>query len=199
MPTLLAYAITGADLAEVKRWLNLDTAVTTPDDVLTEIVNAVTELIEDETNRRIVVRGTAEAEVFSGDGTPYYRVLHPPISTLTGMTIAIEDHTSPTVSNDDQVRVDMDTGEIWLISDVFSQAYPRNCTVTYKGGWALGSVPRPIWQVARAEIARMYRERDRKSEEVQSVSAEGQTVTYFKEIGLTQDSRDKLARYKVWR
>jgi hypothetical protein len=199
MPTLLAYAITGADLVEVKRWLNLSVADTGPDDVLTEIVNAVTELIENEVNRRVVVRTDAEAEVFSGDGSPYYRVLHPPISTLTAMTIAIENHTSPTVSNTDQVRIDMATGEIWLLQDVFAAAYPRNCTVTYKGGWALGSVPRPIWQVTRAEIARMYRERDRKSAEVQSVSAEGQTVTYFKEIGLTQDSRDKLARYKVWR
>jgi hypothetical protein len=199
MPTLLAYAITGADLLEVKRWLNLDATDASPDDCLTEIVNAVTELIEDYLHRRVVVRSTAEAEVFSGDGTPYYRVLHPPISTLTAMTIAIEDHVSPVVTNDDQVRVNMDTGEIWLIADVFAAAYPLNCTISYKGGWALASVPRPIWQAAREEIARMYHERDRKSAEVQSVSSEGQTVTYFKALGLSDKSKSMLDPYVVWR
>lgn len=199
MPTLVAYAITGTDLVEAKRWLGLTVADATPDDLLTEIVNSVTELIEDYLHRRVVVRTTAEAEVFSGDGSPYYRVLHPPISTLTAMTIAIEGHTSPVVSDTDEVRIDQDTGEIWLIADLFSDAYPRNCTVTYKGGWALASVPRPIWQAAREEIARMYRLKDQKSAEIQSVSAEGQTVTYFKQLGLSEKSKTMLDPYVNWR
>lgn len=186
--TLYTYSI--CSLADAKAWLGITDG--TSDAVLTNLINVVTDLIEEFMGQYEVVRSATQTEKFNGDGATEYRVLHPPINTLTDMAIAIEGHTAPVVINTDQVRVDLEAGVVYLLQDSFAAGYPQNCSVTYKPG---RTVARSIvWQVCLDEVKRCYKDRDANREPIQSISVEGQSVTYYREMGLSEDAREKLRR-----
>lgn len=183
MASLVDHAI--ASLDEAKTWIGISD--TSQDSLVTDIINAVTDFIESERclARRVKRRTAAIEEKFTGDGTNWYRVKHPPIGTLS--EIYIEDIVTLDASDcadTDLVRYDPDNGDIWLVQYRFWKGYPLNCKVTYTGGWE--TVPNPIKQAALMLVKALYKYRDRQSEGVSSVSfgvaGSSQTISYLTDV-----------------
>jgi len=211
--TILDYAI--CTLAEVKLWLGIDTDDTGDDELITELINVVTNAIEDYLDRRVIVRSTAITEYFSGDGSSECYVKHPPIAELD--SIYIEDVVtldSTDCADTDQVRYNPTTGYIALLQYYFSAGYPRNCYRKYKGGWykkgntdgdggaeATPVVPLAIWQGCREEVKRLYKYKDRQETNISSKSygVTGETIAYFQDKGLSEETKTKIDRWHMVR
>ena len=191
--TIYAHAI--CTLAEAKAWIMPDDVSTTYDATITNLINGVTDLIEDYCRTQIKARTLDTDETFDGNGECFHRTNNIPIITVT--SISIENHTAPNVSpSANQVRIDYAAGIIWLLADVFANAYPQNCVVHYRGGYA--TVPAPVWQVCLDEVRRFYHlwSSNADAPAIASRSAQGETVTYVLEKGLSGDARARLQPYR---
>ena len=211
--SLVAYAI--CTLAEVKLWLGIATDETGDDELITELINVVTDAMEDYLDRRIIVRSDYITEYFDGDGDAVRYVEHRPIVDLD--SIYIENVTtldSDDCADTDQVRYDADTGKVTLIQYGFSAYYPRNCYIKYKGGWykkdntdgdddatLTPTVPLAIWQACREEVKRLYKYKDRQETNISSKSygVTGESISYFRDEGISEEARTKIDRWRMVR
>ena len=199
------YAHSIWDLANVKAWLDIDVGNDDHNNLLYELMNTLTDWIEDYIGRRVVVRTAAMVEYHNGDGTTYLQVDSPPINTLT--EIYIEDYVtldSTDCADTDKVRYDPDTGEITLIQHLFLKYYPRNVKITYKGGWASASVPMKIKQAFVHEMKRLWRYKQLSLEDVAQKSNRltGETVQFtphYLRKGLSEEAKAMLEKYRIRR
>ena len=202
---IVAHAI--CTLPEAKAWLKFESpsAAHADDDEIQRAINVTTSNLETYLDQRIKARAADIEEVFSGDGLNTYWVKHAPIQSIT--EIEIEDVVTlddTDCADTDKVRYDPESGQLWVINYVFSRYYPRNCKVTYKGGWnapdaATFPMPWDIWQGAREITAGIYRLSDKQKEDIKSISTPtGETVTFF--IGMMRpETKMKVDMYRSWR
>lgn len=112
---------------------HLEVSVSTHDAILDRIADAVSELVEQETNTLYVQR--ARSEVHDGDGTSRLHLEYFPIgSTLTSLTITRSPGDTPESIAATEYTLDTKRGIVGLHTDAFTKGF-QNVAVTYTPGY----------------------------------------------------------------
>ena len=187
-------------LADANLWIFGDANETTDNGLVRDLINEASTQIETRLRRKVI--GQSITETFDGNGDATFLTRYYPVISLT--SISIEDESSPDVGETDEVRVDLEKGKIYLLQTFFSSGNPQNCEIVYTAGFAadidalladeVGSL---IAQVCRELVKRAYKLRDRQAEDVESISAEGQTVKYLVDRAWNRETWGKIAFLSV--
>ena len=220
---LHAYAI--CTLLQARQWIHgMGTDATGTDDTLIKrLINAVTDWIEADLHRRVIIRSAYITEYFDGDGTPEYYVDYPPIVELNEIkigagTTTIKTYDSTACADTSDVRFDSPTGNnaergrIVLVDGyTFGTYYPDDHYIKYKGGWyakdasdgedpvvSIPEIPRTIFQACLDEVKRLYKKRERLDTWVasKSLGVTGESISFLKDEGLTQDTKDMISYWR---
>lgn len=155
--TLSPYALT--TVVKVKRLLHI--TATTDDDLLTELINAVTFKIERHCNRKFLAR--AYTERMGGYSTQLIVVNNWPLNTITAIYRVAGAGSDETTELLDATtyRFDSETGIINLVADTFTVWHEadfargfRNYEVQYNGGYV--TIPDDLDVVCRELVAAAY-------------------------------------------
>jgi len=186
--TISAYALVTE--AEASEYLGITPAVNS--DVMRRLINAVTALIEKTLRREFKQRTYTETYDGSGGGSLFLK--HFPIISVTSVERLDEDGTTAdTLTTSDYWSVDA-IGEIRAKTAVAFWKADQNYKVVYSAGFA--TIPDDVAQVALQLIARAYRDRDKKREDVQSVTLDRETTRYTKADRI-KTIREELGHYYI--
>lgn len=143
----VASGLTGAELttlANLREFLKKETADTTDDGLLQNIITRMSTQVAKKCNRQFA-RATY-TEYQSGNGLDYTFVKNPPINSITSVHIDSDrDWTANTLVDADDVHIsDQDSGKIILDGDQFSPSDVENVRIIYNGGFA--TIPQDLEQ-----------------------------------------------------
>jgi hypothetical protein len=177
--TLLAWALMNED--DAAAYLKIPVPTSSELETFQNIINAATRRVESYCSRPFVSRSVDET--YDGNGLVRLPLNKYPIVSVTTLewldttTGGILVSYTPT-----QFRIDSRLGYLYLTPGEVFTAGQLNWRVVYAPGWnGLASVPDDVILAAKMLVARMWRDYTERKDDVESVSFEGQTVTYNKD------------------
>jgi len=188
---LATYALT--TLARVKTLLNISGS--TYDTLLEDIINAVTDAIENQCSRRFAETTHTEEQI-DGTGKPSLFVKFYPITIFTKLEVRTGKTTWVEVDSDDY-RINSDTGELQLTGD--TREGFRNYRATYDAGFT--TIPYDLDMAAAQMAAHEFNTRGQGGGQIESESLGDYTVSYRK--GTDESDKfidgviEKYKKYKV--
>lgn len=147
-------------------------------DVLVRIINACTERIEAYCQRVFVARGLDET--LDGTGHRWLELRETPVNSLTQIDRLDEYDGSAqeTWSTSGDWRIDSRHGRIAFSDGRHFIHGQQNYRVQYNGGYSAANVPQDVVLAALQLIAKTWRDFDKSRDDIESVSVEGQSVSY---------------------
>ncbi len=142
-------------LAEMRAFLSIPTVQTGKDDLLTDLLDAYNEEIEEYLGVKML--NTSYTESYDGDGTKTLFLWHAPIVSVTSLSI---DGTALSVSTDDDFYLNPNKpGLIKLDSDTFTTTDPNNIAIVYVAGHGVArtNIPRVLKQALKMWVARVWK------------------------------------------
>jgi len=157
-----------ATVAGVHRWLDIDVAITTDDDVLQSLITAVSDQAVRYMGRDI--KEQSYTRRFDGKGTDRLVLPDGPVTAVASLTIS--GVTVPAAASSEGTGFLFDEDGLTLFGYRFARGR-LNVAVTYTGGYA--TVPEGVRAAVEQQVAFEYKSRNRIGQT--SVSLGGQTVS----------------------
>lgn len=198
---LLSYALT--TLARVKTFLGI--SGTSDDDLLTSLINACTDFIENYCDRRFK-KTSYTNELYNGTGTNKLLLKNYPV--IEGETFKIEKRgSSYNEDNWDEVEseyyhIDYDSGIVERVDDIFIK-YPKHYRITYTAGYdydnsstyledvGAGDLEYACWKL----VSKAYNQR-KQAGNIQSERLGDYSVTFRSEVMADPEIKSILDKYK---
>jgi len=169
----------------------------TQDEIITLLINAVTEFIENQTGRRIK-ETVYTNKLINGSGNGILQLLAFPVSTSAGFSIQYKTDTDSWDTLDsDTYEIDYEAGIVRLKGSIFSQGY-SNYRVSFTGGYS--NIP---VQVADLEFAswRLIKTALSKRTGVEGISQQSlgsYSVVFSDSYFLNKEVKGIVEQYRVY-
>jgi hypothetical protein len=146
------------------------------DTILQDIIDGVTDAMEEETNLFFVVR--TQTEVRTGDGTATILVPGPieSLSSIDNNGVTVD------VADDTEVQFDAATGEVELMDGSVWSTVRRSVTITYGRGYQRSQIPRSAIMAAEEWCVWEFQKRTKDRVGVQSITKGDETVSYSDDL-----------------
>jgi uncharacterized repeat protein (TIGR02543 family) len=167
-------------LDELKTYLQIDLSSTTQDTKCEELINAVSRLFNDITNRKLKQR-LQISEYYNGDGSDKLLLDNPPVANLK----LYLDYSTPrdftTEFNSNYVHCigkDAEIGRVIIENDIFYNG-PQTVKAAYDAGFAV--IPYMIKRNCLIVCANYWSKETDKVRKAQSISVQGSSITIFED------------------
>ena len=179
-------------LAEMRAFLSIPTAQTGKDDLITDLLDAYNEEIEEYLGVKML--NTTYTESYDGDGTNTLFLKHYPIISVTSLSI---DDTALSVTEDDDFFIYAEDGFIRLDSDTFTTTDPRNIDIVYVAGHGVAriNISRVLKQALKMWVGRVF-----KAEVIDfSQQFDESSLAHIKSQMMPWDIKQKLNYFRNWK
>jgi hypothetical protein len=175
-------------LANVKQWLQIPTAVTTNDALLSELISAASEYIQTFLNRTIASQTYSEAR--DGKSQDVMMFANYPVSAVS--SVQVGSTAIPPSPDGIQPGFVFDQTRLILVGDKYCFDRGRmNCRFSYTAGFA--TTPKEIERVCEEMVGLRFKNKDRIG--VTSKTLANEVVT-FTQADVTDSAEQVLSNYK---
>lgn len=176
-------------LVSLKEWLQIPTATTTDDALLSRLITSASAFMGAWLNR--ILTSASYTEQYDGNGGSVIQVANFPVTAVASVSV---DGVSISASPDSgivQSGFAFDDRSIWLVGYSFNRGH-RNVKITYTAGFS--AIPKDLEQACIDLVSLKYKGRDRIGQTSKSLG--GETVAIFTTKDMTEDIKTVLNQYK---
>ena len=166
---------TWLSLADTKEYLGISSGDTDNDDLIINMINRATTLVETYLDR-VILTATYTNEVYEGTGSPYLFLRQYPVTALTSIDYRTENYQS-SYETLDTTEYDYRADNGVVRRNANFRSVPAEYRVTYTAGYAAASVPQDLSLAVLDLISYLWNQR--KSKGIQSERLGEYSVTWF--------------------
>jgi hypothetical protein len=164
--------------------------VSTYDAELAQLIARVEGRFQGEIGQNLAT-ATYTSQRYTGDGQSFLQLRQYPLQTLA--SIAIEDESAITVSDEDVIRYTTGTGSdgvLYLMTRLWTKGKINNITATYDAGYEASTIATDIadvWALLLDAASDLWYDADQKRQGIKAQSHMSGAVTYFTEGSRNSD------------
>lgn len=181
-------------LEDAKMYLRIGSSDSTYNDIITILINSVSQAIEKFIGRNIIER--QYEEVYSGTGVVSINLRQYPVSAISGVWMdATSKFETDSLLDPDTYYCNRESGILYRVGGVFDKG-ANNIKVEYTAGYE--TVPADLRLITMV-LVRIYFERWQKgSEDVNSLVWQSQNLNYLTDERFPLIIREVFNKYRLW-
>jgi hypothetical protein len=186
-------------MADAKRFLGFTTSNVADEDLLGHLIEAVSDYIEQQTQRKIVER--ALTEYYTGNGTDCLLLRSFPVASSPVIDIREDGQYvfgTDTKLDTTDYTLDEETGELFKVNGGTWTTARRAIKIVYTAGWTQATVPKLLRTAAYLILGAIWKARSMRSWGETSRSAGSGSVAFADEI-IPPVAKDILNTYRSHR